>query len=82
MAHRTQKVGEEKRVIIDEKVTKLFHTGQHGIGEESSEHVAHVYGRYNLNVTCPKDTYPLPDIDRLIDGSLSYHILSFMDTYF
>lgn len=34
-----------------------------------------------LNISCPNDPYPLLDIDRLIDGSLDYRILSFMDAY-
>lgn len=35
----------------------------------------------NLNADCPKDPYPLPNIDCLIDGSLSYRTLHFMDAY-
>lgn len=33
----------------------------------------------NLNMVFPEDPYPLPNIDRLIDGSLGYHTLSFLD---
>lgn len=29
-----------------------------------------------------KNIYPLPDIDRLINGSLGYRALNFMDVYF
>lgn len=35
----------------------------------------------DLNIACSKDTYPLSDIDRLIDRSSSYRVLSFMDVY-
>ncbi|WJX77767.1 hypothetical protein P8452_61043 [Trifolium repens] len=35
----------------------------------------------DLNKACPKDPYPLPNIDRLIDGASGYKMLSFMDTY-
>lgn len=35
----------------------------------------------DLNVACSKDSYPLPYIDHLIDGSLGYRMLSFMDQY-
>jgi hypothetical protein len=35
----------------------------------------------DLNKACPKDPYPLPNIDRLIDGPSGYKILSFMDAY-
>ena len=34
-----------------------------------------------LNRTCPKDAYPLPNIDKLVDNSSSYKLLSFMDAY-
>jgi len=35
----------------------------------------------NLNRVCPKDAYPLPNIDKLVDNSSSYKLLSFMDAY-
>jgi hypothetical protein len=35
----------------------------------------------DLNKACPKDPYPLPSIDRLIDGASGYKLLSFMDAY-
>ena len=33
----------------------------------------------DLNRACPKDTFPLPNIDILVDNSANYKILSFMD---
>ncbi|RDX93644.1 Retrovirus-related Pol polyprotein from transposon 17.6, partial [Mucuna pruriens] len=45
-------------------------------------------GRYNtlhsytdLNKACPKDPYPLPNIDRLVEGASGFALLSFMDAY-
>jgi len=35
----------------------------------------------DLNRACPKDAYPLPNIDKLIDNSSGYKLLSFMDAY-
>lgn len=35
----------------------------------------------NLNSACPKDNYPLPSIDHLVDKSLSVQMLSFMDAH-
>lgn len=35
----------------------------------------------NMNVTCLKDLYPLPNIDQLFNGSLGYCMLSFIDAY-
>ncbi|KEH15926.1 hypothetical protein MTR_0433s0050 [Medicago truncatula] len=31
---------------------------------------------------CPKDAYPLPNIDKLVDNSSGFKLLSFMDAYF
>ena len=35
----------------------------------------------NLNKTCPKDSYPLPRIDQLVDSTIGHKLLSFMDTF-
>ncbi|CAL2278566.1 unnamed protein product [Prunus armeniaca] len=35
----------------------------------------------NLNKACPKDSFPLPRIDQLVDATASHELLSFMDTY-
>jgi len=35
----------------------------------------------DLNRACPKDAYPLPNIDKLVDNSSDYKLLSFMDAY-
>nr|KYP72103.1 Transposon Ty3-I Gag-Pol polyprotein [Cajanus cajan] len=35
----------------------------------------------SLNKACPKDAYPLPNIDRLVDGVAGHMILSFLDAY-
>ena len=35
----------------------------------------------DLNKVCPKDPYPLPVIDRLVDSSSGYQLLSFLDAY-
>jgi len=35
----------------------------------------------DLNRACPKDAYPLPNIDKLEDNSSGYKLLSFMDAY-
>ena len=35
----------------------------------------------DLNKACPKDPYPLPCIDKLVDNSAGYRYLSFMDAY-
>nr|KYP69397.1 Retrovirus-related Pol polyprotein from transposon 17.6 [Cajanus cajan] len=35
----------------------------------------------DLNKACPKDSYPLPNIDCLVDGASGYKLLSFLDAY-
>ncbi|RDX79006.1 Retrovirus-related Pol polyprotein from transposon opus, partial [Mucuna pruriens] len=38
-------------------------------------------GYTNLNKACPKDLYPLPSINALVDGAFGCNQLSFMHTY-
>ena len=35
----------------------------------------------DLNRACPKDNYPLPWIDTLVDSTARHELLSFMDTF-
>ena len=35
----------------------------------------------DLNKTCPKDSYPLPHIDQLVDSIARHQLLSFMDAF-
>ncbi|XP_022851659.1 uncharacterized protein LOC111373373 [Olea europaea var. sylvestris] len=35
----------------------------------------------NLNKACPKDSFPLPRIDQLVDSTIGRELLSFMDAY-
>ena len=35
----------------------------------------------DLNKACPKDCFPLPCIDQLVDGTAGHELLSFMDAY-
>ena len=36
----------------------------------------------DLNKVCPKDSYPLPRIDQLVDSTAGHRLLSFMDAFF
>ena len=36
----------------------------------------------NLNKACPKDSYPFPQIDHLVDLTTGHQLLSFMDVFF
>ena len=35
----------------------------------------------NLNRACPKDNYPLPRIDIMVDSPMRHELLSFMDAF-
>lgn len=35
----------------------------------------------NLNKACPKDIYPLPRINQLVDSTACHQLLSFMDAF-
>ena len=35
----------------------------------------------DLNKACPKDSYPLPWVDVLVDSTARHHLLSFMDAF-
>ena len=35
----------------------------------------------DLNKACPKDCYPLPRIDLLVDAMVGHSLLSFIDAY-
>ncbi|CAA0827440.1 Unknown protein, partial [Striga hermonthica] len=35
----------------------------------------------NLNKACPKDSYPLPHIDYMVDATSGHELMSFMDAY-
>ena len=36
----------------------------------------------DLNKACPKDNYPLPSIDQLVDATSGYELLTFMGIFF
>ena len=35
----------------------------------------------DLNKACPKDSFPLPHIDMLVDATVGHELLSFMDAF-
>ena len=35
----------------------------------------------DLNKACPKDSFPLPRIDQLVDSIIGHKLLTFMDTF-
>lgn len=94
MAQRKHKVGKMKRVIIDKEVRKLYDTRfitniKYLTLLANMELVRKVANKLrmcmdftNLNATCHKDPYSFMNIEHVIDGSLGYHMLSFMNAYY
>jgi len=35
----------------------------------------------DLSKVCPKDSFPLPSIDQMVDATADHELLSFMDAY-
>ena len=84
----------ERQKAINEEVTKLLQAG--AIREvEYPEWLAYVVlvkkanGKWRLcidftdiNKACPKDSFPLPRIDLIVDATAGHELLSFMDAFF
>ena len=84
----------ERQKTINEEVGKLLHAG--AIREvKYPEWLANVVlikkanGKWRLcidftdvNLACPKDSFPLPRIDLIVDATAGHELLSFMDAFF
>jgi hypothetical protein len=93
ISQRKRKIGEERRAAVNEEVEKLKAAGfieeiKYPSWLANVVMVKKSNGKWrmcvdftDLNKACPKDPYPLPNIDRLIDGASGYKTLSFMDAY-
>ena len=93
VAQKKRNYGEDKRLAARSEAEKLLKAGF--IAEARySTWLANVVmvkkssGKWwmcvdykDLNKACPKDSYPLPNIDRLVDGAAGHKILSFLDAY-
>ncbi|KAL0405364.1 UNVERIFIED_CONTAM: Gag-Pol polyprotein [Sesamum latifolium] len=82
--------GAERNRIIEEEVSKLMEAGY--VSEvQYTDWLANVVvvpkasGKWrkctDLNKACPKDPYPLPRIDLLVDSTAGYELFSMMDAY-
>ncbi|XP_068476954.1 uncharacterized protein [Phaseolus vulgaris] len=90
---RRRKFNEERRLVIREETQKLLSAG-HIREIQYPEWLANVVlvkkanGKWrmcvdftDLNKACPKDSYPLPSIDALVDSASGCKILSFLDAF-
>jgi len=93
VAQRKRKLGEEKRKAAREESAKLLQAGfiqevRYTTWLANVVIVKKPNGKWrmctdytDLNKTCRKDAYPLPNIDRLVDGATGHQILSFLDAF-
>ncbi|RDX98137.1 hypothetical protein CR513_18988, partial [Mucuna pruriens] len=93
VVQKKRKQGEEKRRAIREETDKLLKAGfirevRYPKWLVNVVMVRKANGRWrmctdytDLNKVCPKDPYPLPNIDKLVDSVSGYEFLSFMDAY-
>jgi len=93
MAQKKRKLGEEKRLAAREEVEELLSTdfiretcyitwlAKVFMVTEANGKWRMYVDYTNLDKACPKDSYPLPNIDRLVDGAACHNILSFLDAY-
>ena len=93
VSQKKRKLGESRRQVAIEEANKLKQAGFVGEAQYTTW-LANVVlvkkpnGKWrmcvdytDLNKACPRDAYPLPSIDRLIDGAAGHAVLSFLDAY-
>ena len=93
IAQKKRLLGEERRQAARDEADKLLQAGfirkaHYTTWLANVVMVKKANGKWrmcvdytDLNKACPKDSYPLPTIDRLVDGAAGHHILSFLDAY-
>ncbi|XP_014493474.1 uncharacterized protein LOC106755772 [Vigna radiata var. radiata] len=93
IAQKKRRLGTEKRVAVQKEVDKLISAGficeiTYTTWLANVVMVKKSNGQWrmcvdftDLNKACPKDNYPLPSIDRLVDGASGHMVLSFLDAY-
>nr|KYP44698.1 Retrovirus-related Pol polyprotein from transposon 297 family [Cajanus cajan] len=93
VAQQKRKMGTERKVAVESEVSKLLQARfirevQYTTWLENVVMVKKPNGKWrmctdytNLNKACPKDAYPLPNIDRLVDGASGHKLLTFLDAY-
>ncbi|XP_027927842.1 uncharacterized protein LOC114184730 [Vigna unguiculata] len=93
VAQKKRKMGEKPRRAVEEEVRKLEEAGfikeikyttwlaNVVMVKKTSRKWRMCTDFTDLNKACPKDAYPLPSIDRLVDGASGHNFLSFLDAY-
>jgi len=94
ISQKKRKLGEERRLAAKAEADKLLSIGFIEIPHYTTRLsnvvlVMKAKGKWqmcvdytDLNKACPRDAYPLPNIDRLVDGATGNKVLCFLDAYF
>jgi len=94
ISQKKMKIGEERRKAVKEEVDKLLHANfirevRFCTWLANAVMVKKANGKWrmctdytNLNRAYPKDVYPLPSINRLVDEASEFQVLTFLDAYF
>ena len=90
---KRRKFNEERRLVVQEETRKLLSVG-HIREIQYPKWLANVVlvkkekgkwrmcvGFTDLNKACPKDSYPLPSIDALVDSASGCKMMSFLDAF-
>lgn len=90
---KRRKLGHERSKVVNEEVDKLLDTGfiaefRYPEWLANPVVVKKKNGKWricvdftDLNKACPKDSYPLPHIDRLVESTAGNELLTFMDAF-
>jgi len=78
---RRRKFNEEKRLVTREETQKLLTVTNVVPVKKASGKWRMCVDFTNLNKACPKDPYPLPNIDSLVDNASRCSLLSFLDAF-
>jgi hypothetical protein len=93
MSQKPRRQPIERQDFICEEVRKLLHAGfieevHHPVWLANPVIVPKANEKFwmcidytNLNKACPKDPYPLPRIDQIVDSTSGCDLLSFLDAY-
>jgi len=93
VAQKKRKLGEEKRAAAREEIEKLLQAkfvreAHYTTWLANIVLVKKSNGKWrmctdytDLNKACPKDSYPLSSIDRLVDGAAGHKYMSFLDAF-
>ena len=90
---KRRKLGPERATAVNDEVEKLLKVGSITevrypdwlanpvVAKKKNEKWRVCVDFTDLNKACPKDSFPLPHIDRLVEATVGNELLSFMDAF-